>query len=471
VSPSPAPVRRLAGPPLVVGAALILLLALGWRFWPRGAVAGLAPVITLTGAPAEAAGPVTVNVDLDLAALRGSGPPIIPYVDLQLRDAAGRPALYNGAAVAPVAMHVTGSATGWTADMGAPTQPGVYHAHVIIRIEGRPTVEIDAPSPALQVTPPVAYRGGFVYSRNGNLWRADDLGRHTHQLTFYTGDGRADFPAWAPDGARVAFARALPAAPSEIPNTEIWSVPAGGGPATTLVTRRADEDLTMPAFGPDGAVYVTSDRTVDPATGATPTMDRLTEGRESWAIDRLPPGGARGPLLAAARMPDLSRDGRTLVYLGAPEAPAEAERPPTHTLMIANADGSGSRELVGGGVFQDIYAPRLSPDGRQVVFAAVNPTGVPDGQTLLQRLGLAPLPARANGVPWDLYLIPAAGGKPARLTNVNADQPFPAWSADSRRVAWLAEKGLFVLDLDHPDAAPAQMGPASSHGQLSWFHP
>jgi len=236
------------------------------------------------------------------------------------------------------------------------------------------------------------------------------------------------------------------------------------------VARRPEEDLSLPAYAPGGALYFTSDRTLDPSTGATPTMDRLTAGVESWSIDRQDaPGAARRPVVGAARMANISRDGKTMVYVGAPDAAAESERPVTHTLMLAGADGQAPRVLVGGDTFQDVYAPHLSPDGQQVVFAAVNPTGVPDGQTLLQWLGLEPLPALANGVPWDLYMVPAAGGAVRRLTHVNADQPFPVWSHDGGRLAWLDEKGLFILDLAHPTDAAKQIGPGSSHGQLAWY--
>ncbi|HMA32911.1 MAG TPA: hypothetical protein VKY74_00415, partial [Chloroflexia bacterium] len=86
-------------------------------------------------------------------------------------------------------------------------------------------------------------------------------------------------------------------------------------------------------------------------------------------------------------------------------------------------------------------------------------------------LGLAPQPVAANGVPWDIYLVPVAGGPPTRLTHLSADQPYPAWSRDGRHLAILSEKALYILDLTQPGAAPEPIGPGSSHGQLAWYEP
>ncbi|HMA34888.1 MAG TPA: hypothetical protein VKY74_10460, partial [Chloroflexia bacterium] len=336
--------RRWAGPLLVVVSAGVLAAVAVWRLLPApasdgsGSLAGAAIARFDTAAPIEAAAPLHVAVSLDLRAPAGSGPRITPYVDLQLRDAAGHPAVFGAAAAPQLPLHVTGFATGWTADMSAPTVPGSYHVHLFVHMPGQADTEIDLPRPVLTVIPATASTGGLVYSRNGNLWRADATGQHTHQLTFYTGDGRAADPAWAPDGRRLAFVRTLPAAASQIPNTEIWGLAPDGSAPGVLVARRPDEDLATPAFAPNGALYFTSDRTVDPATGGTPTIDQLTAGQESWSIDRLDQpaaGGPRQPVVSAARMPNVSWDGRLLVYLGAPDAPAERERPPPPPLILA----------------------------------------------------------------------------------------------------------------------------------------
>src|SRR5690349_20511222 len=256
--------RRTPGLILVGVAALALIIALIWRLLPAaGTQSGIGAVSAVfrtspASGPVEVAGPLTVDVTLDLSTPTGTGPRISPSVDLQLRDAAGKPAVFGDGPADPVVMHVGGTLTSWTSDISAPTQPGHYHAHLFVHNTTQGEAEIDLPSPTLDVVPAVAYAGGLVYSRNGNLWRTDANGEHTHRLTFYSGDGRAQDPAWAPDGSRIAYARTLPAPANEIPNTEIWAIAPDGSGAQALAPRHPDEDLIAPAFAPNGTLYITS---------------------------------------------------------------------------------------------------------------------------------------------------------------------------------------------------------------------
>ena len=75
----------------------------------------------------------------------------------------------------------------------------------------------------------------------------------------------------------------------------------------------------------------------------------------------------------------MSRDGRRLVYVAAPAARSQTDQIVTHTLMIANADGSQAQVLVAPEGFQDVHMPRFAPDGQWVAFTAVNPEGWEQG--------------------------------------------------------------------------------------------
>lgn len=78
--------------------------------------------------------------------------------------------------------------------------------------------------------------------------------------------------------------------------------------------------------------------------------------------------------------------------------------------------------------------PALSPDGEQVAFAWDGGTEVP-----------------GEGRQFDIYVQPASGGAPTRLTMHPADELSPAWSPDGERVAYVrcgkgGECGVHVVD-------------------------
>lgn len=80
--------------------------------------------------------------------------------------------------------------------------------------------------------------------------------------------------------------------------------------------------------------------------------------------------------------------------------------------------------------------PVVSPDGRHVVFAVAEPSYEADGQIV------------------DLWLASTDGkAPPRRLTNTKAAETGPAWSADSRRIAFSTQRDgdtapqIYILDL------------------------
>ena len=383
------PPRRRAGLILIALGALLLVGVAVWAFLlsrPQTQLSGRFITTPATG-PVEAAAPLSVEVNLDLRSGQGAGTRLAPIVNLQLRDAAGQPAVFGSGPMAYLPLNISGKVTRWVADLSAPTVPGTYHMHILARVAGQPDTEFDVRDPLLQVVAATPFQGGLVYSRNGNLWRSDAQGGHARRLTFYTDDGRADNPAWSPDSKRIAYTRTLPAASSDIPNTEIWSIDPDGGAPQVLAARRPGEDLITPAFGPDGALYFTSDRTVDPDTNATPTMDRLTAGVESWSVEHLAPAapdGIRSTLLPAARMPDVSRDGKRIVYISAPDAPAESEQSITHTLMIADSRLGGTRARSCRPIYTRMCSRRASrPTARRSRLPRSTPFEVPRGSSIL----------------------------------------------------------------------------------------
>jgi eukaryotic-like serine/threonine-protein kinase len=180
--------------------------------------------------------------------------------------------------------------------------------------------------------------------RDRNLWRYDF---DTGNLTRLTTEGRAQFPAWSPDGKTVLFSLGLTGPPS------LFSVRADGSAAPTRLGQ--SEYVQFPGtWTPDG-------RTVLYAEGST------IVGRDIKAIT-LGSGPAR-PILATRFSefnPELSPDGRWLAYVsdetGREEVYVQAFPDPGGKRMISTTGGN---------------SPVWSLDGRKLFY--LSPPSKPRG--------------------------------------------------------------------------------------------
>src|SRR5258708_9602988 len=84
-------------------------------------------------------------------------------------------------------------------------------------------------------------------------------------------------------------------------------------------------------------------------------------------------------------------------------------------IWIANDDGTGVQRLTDHKA-REVF-PRFSPDGDWIAFSS-------------NREGN-----------YDVYVIPAAGGKPRQLTFNSADDNVVGWTADSKRVLFASSRG------------------------------
>jgi TolB protein len=106
---------------------------------------------------------------------------------------------------------------------------------------------------------------------------------------------------------------------------------------------------------------------------------------------------------------------------------------------VMNADGSARRRLT-----------RRAGDG--------DPTWSPDGRRIAYR--------RDNGTNFDLWIVPAAGGKPAPLLQTpRANEITPDWSPDGGRIAFESTRSgaiqIWVLSLRTRQARRLTRGNAS----------
>jgi serine/threonine protein kinase len=232
---------------------------------------------------------------------------------------------------------------------------------------------------------------GFEFRTfGGDVWVAPALGGRARKLA-----ANGNFPAWSPDGRRVAFV----SGPER--HRSILEVPAEGGtPRTLLASGEAIREIVRVAYSPAGSwVSFESSPTggeseihLLPARGGSPT--RLVLGTSpAWDasanriyfLNRDPTGGTRllsadvdettgrvrgkprtvGLMTGILRDLAVSRDGRRLA-LSEVEGSMNLTRLP---LAPGGASAVGPEEELSSGRVIDRY-PVYSPDGNRIAFAS-----------------------------------------------------------------------------------------------------
>jgi Tol biopolymer transport system component len=222
--------------------------------------------------------------------------------------------------------------------------------------------------------------GGYaeIYIMNAN---------GTGQTRLTTNDARDLFPAWSPDGSKIAFAS------DRDGNYEIYVMNADGTGQTRITTNGAsDED---PAWSPDGSkIAFSSDRdgyaeiyimNTD-GTGQT----RLTTNVDVWE-----------------GVPAWSPDGTKITFT--------SERDGNFEIYVMNANGSGQTRLTTNASWDSF--PVWSPDGTKIAFSSDRDDGN-----------------------YEIYVMKKDGTGQTRLTtNISKDGP-PAWSADGTKIAFSSDR-------------------------------
>jgi TolB protein len=136
---------------------------------------------------------------------------------------------------------------------------------------------------------------------------------------------------------------------------------------------------------------------------------------------------------------------------------------PTDTcgLAVVTTDGSGKTALT----TINSTAPAWSPDGSKIAFTS------------------------DYGGNWDIYIVNANGGSPARLTTDAAEDGLPTFSPDGKQIAFLSHRGgawaIWIMGIDGsnqhkafdlggdpagavPGNSPAQPGQVWYEQKISW---
>ncbi|MGI4758432.1 MAG: hypothetical protein ACRYGF_16475, partial [Janthinobacterium lividum] len=104
----------------------------------------------------------------------------------------------------------------------------------------------------------------------------------------------------------------------------------------------------------------------------------------------------------------------------------------TFHIWTMRPDGSGLKQVTYG--HGDDREPRISPDGKTIVFAS----------------------DRAFEGSYDIWTVPVAGGEPTRITSGAADEFGPTWSPDGKHVAFVSGIGIIATQIMRVDASGGQ---------------
>ena len=250
----------------------------------------------------------------------------------------------------------------------------------------------------------IAFASDRAFKGSYDIWVVELASGKLSQWT----SGAADEyePAWSPDGSEIAFVSG-----AGINGTTIQAVNAEGK-MRTLVTAPAGARLNSPSFSPDGKLAWVQ------FLGTKSTL--LVDGKQSATFNDVFPFAPNwlpgGKLLYTA-------DGQIRITTPASgemqEIPFEAKvtlNRPAYNRKHIDLESKGNKPVKG------IVSPTLSPDGKRVVFEALN----------------------------QLWLM-ELGGKPEALTHDKFYKEDPVWSPDGKSIAYSSDKAgtpdIYILDL------------------------
>ncbi|RLT27597.1 MAG: hypothetical protein DWI48_03045 [Chloroflexi bacterium] len=245
------------------------------------------------------------------------------------------------------------------------------------------------------------------------------------------------FPRWSPDGQLVAYVERhfFSGQAGADWGDDVYVVPVRGG-TPTLVRKHGSIGQQVEGFAwtPDGKALLIGDvRVGGDGSPFAPSSSRLVRYDLNAKTETV--------IVESALDPSISADGTRIAYL--------ASSGDKLALMTANADGSAARELVPADAFVVLRFPRISPDGKAVLFSAPDAVGArlaPTGsQGWLDRVlhELTPGRAEAHGLPAYVWAVEISTGARRKVTPQPDDDPCAAWLDGGQMVAVLSSTGLY----------------------------
>ena len=234
------------------------------------------------------------------------------------------------------------------------------------------------------------------------------------------GDCDAQWPAWSPDGTKLAWARERKSGSTCLSDHDLEIANANG---TGRVTRVSAGEDTEPAWSPDG------------------TRLAFVNGGDIRVID-VPFGGPETNLTNTPFQedaPSWSPDGTKIAY--------ERYNGIDWDIYVMNADGTGQSPLQATALIEE--RPNWSPDGTKLVFDART-----DDMALTNS---------------EIYSMNADGTGLTNLTNTTTVEVEAAWSPDGTQIVYLGPGDyIFAMNANGTNQHQVTNDPAYYDNQPDW---
>jgi Tol biopolymer transport system component len=299
-------------------------------------------------------------------------------------------------------------------------------------------------------------KGKLLIVLDGNF-QTFDLGTLSAQpLTKFPKGAYVASPRLSFDHQSIVYTYyVVPKDSKDLGGSDLYVMDAGGGnPHVVRPHPESGATYEDPCFSADGKAIL--------ATLRKPVYDNQGQFKgETLAIQRIGlDGSAPTEVVGNALGPATSPNGKYLMYT------AVDQQGQPNGFRVANASGGTGKDPLANQGFAYVRFPSFSPDGSLITFSAVGGPGADVPQQKIFGASLFSV-AEAHGIPWEIWTVRPDGSELKRLTHESEDTPVPTWSPKGDWIAFAGEIGLYLVDA--AGTQTIRVSTVVSGGGITWL--